>query len=106
MTAQEKVWKVIRGLHEFTTEDVVVLTELPRSTVSVYLSTLHKAGYLRITNKKGHQSVFRMIKNTGPKPPVQRRCLYDQNTKQMMFIEIKEGSKCLKSFNRKSKKKA
>ncbi len=92
MTAQEKIWKIIRGLGEFTTEDVVVLTELQWATVSVYLSTIHKAGYLRITGKRGHQAVYRIIKNTGPKAPIQRRCLYDPNTKKMIYIERKEGN--------------
>lgn len=101
MNAQEKVWKVIRGLNEFTVDDVVVLTGLQRATVAVYLSTLHKAGYLRISGKKRQQAIYRMVKNTGPKAPIQRRCLYDPNTKKLMYYEVKEKGKCLKSFKNK-----
>lgn len=85
MTAQEKIWKVIRGLNnEFTVEDVMTLTEEKYTTVSVYLSVLLRAGYLRKTGARRTprgrgQNVYRLIKNTGPRPPLQRRCLYDPN---------------------------
>jgi predicted transcriptional regulator len=93
MTGQEKIWKVIRGLNsEFTIEDVMMLTGLKRSTVSDYLSRLHRAGYLRTVGKrKGivgrRQFVYRLIKDTGPKPPMQRRCLYDQNTGELLEVK-------------------
>lgn len=94
MTAQEKIWKVIRGINgEFTVEDVIVLTEERHSTVSVYLSLLFRAGYIRKigtrrTTRGGGQNVYRLIKNTGPKPPLQRRCLYDPNTDNL--VEVKD----------------
>jgi len=101
MTAQEKIWKVIRGLGEFTVDDVVILTGLQRTTVSVYLSTIHKAGYLRISAKKGYYAVYRIVRNTGAKAPLQRRCVYDPNTKETLLIKVKEGQKCLKSSKKK-----
>lgn len=93
MTAQEKIWKVIRGLNsEFTVDDVMVITEEKRSTVSVYLSVLLRAGYLRKTGTRrtvrgGGQSLYRLIKNTGPKPPMQRRCLYDPNLDNLTEVK-------------------
>lgn len=84
MNIQEKIWKVIRGLGSFTVEDVVTLTEVKSSAVSAYLSLLHKTGYLRLEDKRKtprgrSQYVFRLVKNTGPKAPLQRRCMYDPN---------------------------
>lgn len=93
MTAQDKIWRVIRGLgQEFTVEDVMVLVHERYSTVSVYVSVLRKAGYLRKTGSRrspngGGQSLYRLIKNTGPKAPMQRRCLYDPNTDELREAE-------------------
>lgn len=94
MTSQEKIWKVIRGINAgFTVEDVMVLTEQNRSTVSSYLRALLQSGYIRKTGTRRQargrsQDVYRLIKNTGPKPPVQRTCLYDPNLDNL--TEVKE----------------
>jgi len=94
MTGQEKIWKVIRGLNsEFTVDDLMVLTEEGRSTVSVYVARLHRAGYLRKTGirrmERGRgQNLYRLIRNTGPRAPMQRRCLYDPNTGEV--VEVRE----------------
>jgi DNA-binding transcriptional ArsR family regulator len=80
----EKVWKIIRGLPEFNFDDVAILTELPYSTVSNYLKSLYQAGYIRQAGKRTEANgrkkvVWRLVRNTGPRPPLPCRCLYDPN---------------------------
>lgn len=94
MTEQEKIWKVIRGLNsEFTIDEIVVLTGINESTVRTYLSMLSTAGYLRQVSMKNRQGkgrprkLLRLIKNTGPKAPMLRRCLYDPNTEGLTLTE-------------------
>lgn len=93
MTAQDKIWKVMRGLgQEFTVEDVMVLTQEKYSTISAYISVLKKAGYIRKTgirrsHKGGGQSLYKLVKNTGPKAPLQRRCLYDPNIDSLSEVK-------------------
>lgn len=93
MTAQDKVWKVVRGLRDFTIEELSQLTEEKQKTVMFYTSLLCKAGYIRFVGKRKAasgwpQRVYRLVRNTGPKTPMQKRCLYDPNTDTM--AEIKE----------------
>ncbi|MEJ5227219.1 helix-turn-helix domain-containing protein [Thermodesulfovibrio sp.] len=94
MTEQEKIWKVIRGLNsEFTIDEIAVLTGVKQSTVRAYLTILVSVGYIRKTSSqklpaKGRpKDVYRLIKNTGPKAPMLRRCLYDPNTEGLMLTE-------------------
>jgi len=82
--AHEKIWKMIRGLIEFTYDEVAMLTETPYSTVSRYLLSLYSAGYIRPAGKRKEADgrkkvVWRLAKNTGPKAPVPCKCLYDPN---------------------------
>lgn len=89
MTAQEKAWKVIRGLGEFSMAEVVVLTEANGPAVMGYIGQLRKCGYVRMTGKrKGpngkREKVFRLIKNTGPMPPRWTGALFDPNTNSIV----------------------
>ncbi len=94
MTSQDRIWKVIRGLGDFTIEDLIVLAEeRSKSTVRVYLSVLIKTGYVRKTGKLKHphiggpRAIYRLIKNTGPKAPVQTRCIYDPNLNALAEVK-------------------
>lgn len=85
ITVQERIWKIMRGLSDFTVADIIILTELPSDSIRAYMALLAGAGYIRhIGSRKegvgGPKKVWKLIKNTGPKPPAQRRCLYDANT--------------------------
>ncbi len=91
MTSQEKIWKMFRGLNEFTVEEVQVLTGANANTVICFIHLLSKAGYLREIGRRKSvkgwsQKVWKLIKNTGPKCPVQRRCLYDPNLERLMEV--------------------
>jgi len=87
MTIQEKIWKVIRGLNQFTVEEVAILVEGNPKYVGVYLSSLVYAGYIRKTGRrregKRSKPLYRLIKNTGPKAPKIRRNVYDPNLNLM-----------------------
>jgi len=91
MTLQEKIWMVIRGLNsEFTVEDVTVLVEGNQKAVGVYISILKHSGYIRKVglrrfNGRSHP-LYRLVRNTGPKPPVVRRCVYDPNLDQLREV--------------------
>lgn len=97
---QEKIWKVMRGTAEFTTEDIVRLTGEKYSSVSAYLCALVRARYVRCVGIRkqgggfavgspGRLKVWKLVKNTGPKPPQQRRCLYDPNIDDL--VEIRDS---------------
>lgn len=90
----ENMWRSMRGLAEFTVRDLVAhsctpdvqVTEL---TAKSYCSMLLRTGYLRVIQKAspihGRQAIYRLIRNSGPKPPqIQRvKQVYDPNTGQV-----------------------
>ena len=89
---REKVWKVIRGLIEFTYEEVTILTENQHQAVSKYLLQLYHAGYIRRTGIRKEadgrrKHVWRIVKNTGPKAPYPCRCLYDPNLNDIAEVK-------------------
>lgn len=84
ITSQDKIWKVIRNLRETTQHEISTLTGIPLKNVSVYVSALTRAGYLRRVGlrKEGpgpRHKLWRIVKNTGPGAPKLRRCLLDPN---------------------------
>lgn len=89
-TCRERAWKVMRNMQSFTLSEVCTIAEVPYSNISHWNQCLVAAGYIRQTGKKkqdgrpGFDKVFRLIKNTGPNPPVQKsiRFLYDPNTSE------------------------
>ena len=89
-TDRAKIWKVIRAHKEgFTSADIEILTDATYINIKRYLKILADAGYLRRKRKanlngKGTHWVYRLVKNTGPKPPVQKalRFLFDPNTNE------------------------
>lgn len=87
-TAREKAWKLMRVMRTFTLSDLATLGETDYANIKHYVQCLIVAGYVRVEGKrqqegrKGRDNVLRLIKNTGPKPPIQKalRFLYDQNS--------------------------
>jgi hypothetical protein len=85
LSVHEKVWKVIRNLRDFTYDDVCALTGVTYGRVTTYLLTLYQAGYIRLAGKRTEgdgrrKNIWRLVKSTGPKPPLLKRCLYDPNS--------------------------
>lgn len=86
-THREKVWKLMRTLGNYTLSEIATLAEADYDNINHYHQCLVKAGYVKQVGRKkqegrpGSDKVFRLIKNTGPKPPVQKsvRFLFDPN---------------------------
>lgn len=87
----ENIWRSMRGLTEFTPRDLAAHSTTPDVSVTEwtaksYCSMLMRTGYLRVVKKadpsKGSQAIYRLIRNSGPKPPqIQRvKRVFDPNT--------------------------
>lgn len=85
------MWNSMRGLVEFSPRDISAHSTTPdvrvtEWTAKSYCSMLLRAGYLRVLKKAepaaGRQAIYRLIRNSGPKPPqIQRiKQVFDPNT--------------------------
>lgn len=79
-----KVWQVLRGLGEFTMADAAIIAGVNEHAVYAYIGQLRRCGYVRtVGRRKGEgrkgEKVFRLVKNTGPKPPRWTGALHDPN---------------------------
>jgi predicted transcriptional regulator len=87
-TARERAWKLMRTMKTYTLTDIATLAEADYDNVSHYHQCLVKAGYVRQVGTRrqegrpGIDKIYRLIRNTGSKPPTQKglRFLYDFNT--------------------------
>lgn len=85
--ARGKIWKAMRMLREFTSRDLLAVCEFEEKkigSVQAYLSMLNRVGYVRM-NRAGMARSYRLIRNTGPLPPMFLRAhtvFYDQNTNE------------------------
>lgn len=87
----QNMWNSMRGLVEFSPRDIAAHSTTPdvrvtEPTVKSYCTMLLRTGYLRVLRKAepsaGRQAVYRLIRNSGPKPPqIQRiKQVFDPNT--------------------------
>lgn len=90
-SAPERMWFAIRKATSiFNADDLAMWTNTPDLLITpedaqVYCRTLLRAGYLRCEVKAdgaGRRASYRLVKNTGPRPPELRRirALWDPNT--------------------------
>lgn len=91
-TAQNRMWRAMKVLREFSTRDLVVHASLPDSTIadttaSIYCRWLEAGGYLVAADIK--PSRYRLVKNTGAKAPqiLRIKQLYDPNTGKVVATE-------------------
>jgi len=85
-----KAWKVIRGISgNFTVSEIVTIVGANYENIKRYIRCLYDAGFIRNEGRKGHEKVYRLIRNTGPKPPVQKtmKFIFDPNTNEYWIIE-------------------
>jgi hypothetical protein len=90
------LWDTVRLLGTFTAWDVKIHIPETRAQVTEdevrrYLGMLLKAGYLKVIRKAipGQRTAkYRLIKNTGPLPPVERRTVIvqDPNLDQTVYV--------------------
>ena len=88
-TCRARIWRVIRAFPgEWTFDDIVQLADVGYANTTIYISLLLKSGHVRQTRtiplESGSgkaRSVFRLVRNTGPLPPVQSHItmVYDPN---------------------------
>lgn len=89
----ENMWRSMRGLREFSALDLAAHSSTDTVTVSeatakAYCSNLLRCGFLDVVRKAvpgKRAAIYRLIRNTGPKPPqIQRvKQVYDPNTRQV-----------------------
>jgi len=88
-TDRERAWHVMRIVKfPFTVKDIARLSEAKAANLTHYFYALRKAGYIVVVDyrsmapKPGQERLFRLVNNTGPRPPVQKDVgyLYDPNT--------------------------
>ncbi|MFD1914141.1 hypothetical protein [Halodurantibacterium flavum] len=86
----ENMWRSMRMLATFSPRDISAHSSTPEvqvtePTAKSYCGMLLRCGYLRVIRKASpgvRQATYRLIRNSGPKPPqVQRvKRIYDPNT--------------------------
>lgn len=96
-TPEKNMWDTMRQLKSFsptglashaTTDEAPV----PVSAAAEYCQTLLAAGYLKVVSKavpdRKREAIYRLVNNTGPFPPRERRvrAVVDANTDQVIVI--------------------
>ncbi|HWP00027.1 MAG TPA: hypothetical protein VNL74_05290 [Methylococcus sp.] len=96
--AQEQMWNTLDRLGDLTARELAHHASTPEVPVAEtaakdYLRHLHKAGYLvcirpgKGIGRGGIQAKYRLIKRTGPRPPMVQRChaIYDPNLHRVVW---------------------
>lgn len=92
---RQQAWVAMRGLKEFSRTDLIAhcdadLKPEPRD-VADFVSTLLKAGYLRVTRLAtagGREARYRLVRDSGPRAPEERRVaiLFDGNEGRITHV--------------------
>lgn len=79
-----RVWKAARILKVFTIKCLQETADISYSSVCSYLAILRQAGYLH-QESEGYGATFRLVRDTGPLPPVAKRdrSVFDQNLEEV-----------------------
>lgn len=94
---EKNMWDTMRQIKEFWPTSLAIHSATEEAPVTVsaataYCQTLLAAGYLRVVSKavpdRKREAIYRLIKNTGPFPPRERRvrAVVDANTDQVIVI--------------------
>lgn len=88
---EERMWRAMRKQRTFTPRDIAALAsrslgEIGEDEAGAFARMLLRAGYLRVIRKAApgvRPARYRMLRDTGPRPPVERRirAVWDQNTR-------------------------
>jgi hypothetical protein len=95
-TVEDNIWTSMRHLGSFTPTDLQAHSNTGTVVVSLdetaaYCRALLAAGYLRVNRKAvpgRNEATYRLIENTGPRPPRERRvrAIVDPNTETVTVI--------------------
>jgi hypothetical protein len=99
-TPEGNMWQAMRGLVTFTPRDVASHASTPEQPVThedaqAYCRALFRAGYFKVVRKAVsgvREATYRLIRNTGPQAPRERRLtiVYDHNLAAPTYIpEVK-----------------
>lgn len=96
-TSEGAMWRAMRQLVVFSPADIEAALAGTPNAISerdarTYCGVLVKANYLRVEVKARpgeRQARYRLVRNTGPQPPVQRRIavVVDGNTEQPVWMQ-------------------
>jgi hypothetical protein len=88
----ENMWRTMRMLGQFSPRDIAAhattdIVSVSEATAKAYCSNLLRAGYLKVmirAQPPKKQAVYRLIRNTGPNPPMIQRTkrVFDPNTQK------------------------
>ncbi|SDW75155.1 hypothetical protein SAMN04488041_103142 [Sulfitobacter pontiacus] len=88
----ENMWRTMRMIGQFTPRDIAAhattdIVSVTDNTAKAYCTKLLKAGFLKVVSKAqppAKQAVYRLIRNTGPQPPMIQRTqqVFDPNTRK------------------------
>lgn len=88
----ENMWRTMRMLGQFSPRDLAAhattdIVNVSDTTAKSYCSLLLQAGFLKVVSKAQppkKQAVYRLIRNTGPNPPMIQRTkqVFDPNTQK------------------------
>ncbi|MEM9968468.1 MAG: hypothetical protein AAF755_10235 [Pseudomonadota bacterium] len=95
-TIEGKYWSAMRSLGTFSAQDIAAIfvsdvDDITMESIENYIEILLKGDFLR---RVGHRqngspaSRYRLVNNTGPLPPLQRRAevIIDQNKEQVVYV--------------------
>jgi hypothetical protein len=105
---RQKVWQAMRFLNDFTVGDLMATAECTRSTAERFICDLVRFEYVfiskpqqkkaRMSERKGSEVRYRMLKNTGRLYPIIRPDgLYDQNTKKLIVRPVRQQKRSQKN---------
>ncbi|MCW1934096.1 hypothetical protein [Pararhodobacter zhoushanensis] len=98
-SAEGNMWRTMRALRAaFTPTDIAAhaTTEAVRASTAdaqAYCQMLVRAGYLKVARKavpNRREAVYRLVKDTGPKPPRERRLrvVWDDNLAEVTHLPV------------------
>ena len=92
----QNLWNSMRGLKHFTPTDLVAHSTTPTVSVSIdaaksYCQALLRAGYLRPVRRAvpgRREATYQLIRDTGPRPPRERRvrAVWDENLEDFTHV--------------------
>ncbi len=68
-TAQDRMWKVIRYLRDFTVRDLIRLAEAKREHARWFVKMLRRGGFVKPSKPGGPGVTWTLIKDPGPRRP-------------------------------------
>lgn len=94
--ARQQIWDCIRELKVFIRPDLRLVSEVNPFQVKDYISSLEKAGFIKVINKRENFKVYKLVKDKGITAPRVRR----DGTEPPMPINQKiwQAMKMLKKF--------